>query len=75
MSPVVLDADTIARIRVPGPEVVFVAENGTVIGRMHVESTKTDGLWYTPEERTRRMSGTGRPVAEILRDLRTKYGD
>ena len=75
MTKLVLDAETIAKIRAAGPDVLIVAEDGTEVGWMCKKDVRTDGLWYTPEERARRMSGTGRPLKEVLDELRAKYGD
>ena len=76
MTKLVLDAETIAKIRAAGPDVLIVGEDGHEVGRIHVErSTDHDPMYMSPEERAEAMKGPGRPLADILRDLRAKYGD
>ena len=75
MTKLVLDAETIAKLQAAGPEVLIVAENGAEIALAKVGNLHADEEQLSVEEIDRRCAGPGRPLADIIRDLKAKYGE
>jgi len=81
MSTVLVDASTAARLSEPKSKVEVRTEDGKLIGDFtpRREATPEDYEWamknITKEEiKASLASGPGRPLSEILADLRRKYG-
>ena len=71
MTKLVLDPETIAKLQAAGPEVLIVAEIALAkVGNLHADEEQ-----LSVEEIDRRCAGPGRPLADIIRDLKTKYGE
>jgi hypothetical protein len=82
MSTVLVDAATAAKLSEPNARVEVRTEDGKLIGVFmpRREATPEDYEWarqqFTEEEIEKsRKSGPGRPLADILADLRQKYGE
>lgn len=82
MSSVLVDASTAAKLSEPKTKVEVRTEDGKLIGVFtpRREATPEDYEWarkqFTEEEiEAARKSGPGRPLADILADLRRKYGE
>jgi hypothetical protein len=82
MSTVLVDAATAAKLSEPNSRVEVRTEDGKLIGVFSPrrEATPEDYQWarqqVTVEEiEASRKSGPGRPLADIMADLRQKYGE
>jgi len=81
MSTVLIDASTAAKLSAPQATVEVRTEDGKLVGVFtpRREATEADYEWalsqITEEEiEASRKSGPGRPLADILADLRSRYG-
>ena len=75
MSEIVLNAELAAKLRAAGPDVRFVAEDGTEIRRMWARLLRPEDPELTEEEIRARLSGPTRTLVEILADLKVKHGE
>lgn len=81
MSITITDPALLAQITQASGAVVDVKDpNGKVIGRLHVEATGKlppgFKIPFTDEELARRsQERTGRPIGDVLKDLKEKYGE
>jgi hypothetical protein len=81
MSTVLVDAATAAKLTAPKTQVEVRTEDGTLVGVFmpRREATEADYEWAMKEITTEEIeaslkSGPGRPLADILADLRKRYG-
>ena len=80
MSITITDPALLAQIHQASGIVDLKDPSGKVLGRLHVESggklPPGFKIPFTEEELARRsQEGTGRPISDVLKELKEKYGE